>query len=152
MIKHWQDIQVKCNELVVKMKFGKDKEMPEWAGRGVGQPAKIVVVERDEMLDGADLEDIANADHVFIPIIRKPKEKAGETEEQMEERTQVYLVHLQLQLKKVNIFTSAFYDNEDGEGSEFEDGTEFAKIELVDQIMKYKPTNQVEEMDDESSS
>ena len=72
MIKLWQDIQVKCNELVIKMKFGKDNELPEWAGKGVGPPSKIVVVERDEALDGTDLEDIANADHVFIPIIRKP--------------------------------------------------------------------------------
>ena len=66
----------------------------------------------------------------------------------MEERTQVYLVHLQPQLRKVNIFTSAFYDDEDGEGSEFEDGKEFAKIELVDIIMKYKPNNQVDEEDE----
>ena len=82
MIKHWQDIQEKCNELIVRMKFGKDREMPKWAGKGIGQPSKIVVIDYDEVLDDTDLKNIANADHVFIPIIRKPKEKkVGETEE-----------------------------------------------------------------------
>ena len=64
------------------------------------------------------------------------------------------MVHLQPQLKKANIFTSAFYDDEDSDGSEFEDGIEFAKIELVDVIMKYKPTptNQVDERSEEDES
>ena len=57
----------------------------------------------------------------------------------MEERTQVYLVHLQPKLKKLNIFTSKFYDEEDGEESVYSDGIEFAKIELVDVIMNYSP-------------
>ena len=55
----------------------------------------------------------------------------------MEERTQVYLVHLQPKIKALNIFTSVFYDEEDGEDSVYSDGIEFAKIELVDVIMKY---------------
>ena len=152
MIKHWQDIQETCNEQIVRMKFGKDR--PKWAGKE-RQPSKIVVIDYDEVLDDTDLKNIANADHVFIPIIRKPKEKkASETEEEKQERTQVYMVHLQPQHKKANIFTSAFYDDEGSDGSEFEDGIEFAKIELVDVIMKYRPTptNQVDEKSEEHES
>ena len=90
--------------------------MPKWAGKGHSSPSNIVVIEvRGDNLDQKDIKRIPKADHVFIPIVRKPKDKKDdEDSDEMEERTQVYLVHLQPKLKKLNIFTSKFYDEEDG--------------------------------------
>ena len=135
------------------MHFDKSVVLPEWAGKEHLKPQKIAVVEVPDLsrkdgflhyeqheLTDTERAKFSGADHVFIPIVRKPKKKKekGKTEEQeqkeeeeREEKAQVYLVYLKPKTLEVNIFTSQFYDDEGAE-SDYSDGVEFAKIEVDD--------------------